>query len=203
MSDGLSEGASWAREHDARQATIDAFFGMVIGRVTGEKVGAKEFRKAFDAFDAHRYADNIASHRIAKGRGERWEAFLATLDRASARGRVGGARLQAWAEIFSLALRFASSSCVQAMQAATPFKEYRIALVVPNGTGFHGRNQSSLLGDFEGVLDAIAERPGSGVVLIVEDRERAVVALTAGEGRSEEKREEERSRLRFLAARNP
>ncbi len=203
MSDGLTDGYRSARAYEARQKTIDAFFEMVLltFEKTEAKVSPRYFRAAFDAFDAHRYADNIASHRIAKERGKRWEAFLSLLDDAAGK-RSDLAVGKAWAEILSLALRFASQDITEKLRAASAFKSCRIALYVPNGTGHWGRNAPTLLGDFEGALDAIAaepfDRPGL-CVIIVEDPDRAVVGLTAGAGRSEENREEERAKLRFLA----
>ena len=201
MSDGMSDGYRSAREYEARQKVIDTFFGIVLARLTGIKVSSMEFLWAFDAFDAHRYAGNIAEHRIAKERGKRWEKFLALLDDASGR-RSDLAVGKAWAEILSLAMRFASTDVTKKLHAVSAFKTCRIALYVPNGTGYHGRNAPTLLGDFEGALDAIAaepfHRPGL-CVIIVEDPDRAVVGLTTGGGRSEENREEERAKLRFLA----
>lgn len=203
MSDGLSDGYRSAREAEARQKTMDAFFEAVwsaVRRPEGPR-GGKDLRAAFDAFDAHRYADSIASHRIAKERGKRWEAFLGLLDGAAGK-RSELAAGKAWAEILSLAMRFASESVTVLLHQASVFKTCRIALYVPNGTGFYGRNAPTLLGDFAGALDAIAaepfNRPGL-CVIIVEDPDRAVVGLTQGEGRSSENREEERAKLRFLA----
>jgi len=203
MSDGMSEGYRWAREHDARQKTIDEFFVMVLAQVTnanGAKIGRTRFRKAFDAFDAHRHADNIARHRIEKERGKRWEAFLSLID------DITGDQLElrsgkAWAEILSLALRFATPGVTQCLHEASTFRTCRIALYVPNGTGHYGRNAPTILGDLEGALDTLADRPFNRpglCVIIVEDPDRAVVGLTLGPDGGE-KLEPERAKLRFLA----
>jgi hypothetical protein len=201
MSDGASEGYRSAREHEARQKSIDHFFGMIIARVTGVKTNAKDFRGAFDAFDAHRYADNIASHRIAKERGKRWEKFLSLLDDASGK-RTDTQVVTGWAEILSLAMRFASQDVTEGLHAVSVFKSCHIVLYVPNGTGFYGRVPPTLYGDLAAALDAIASDPFARrgpYAQVIEDSERAVVGLTAGAGRSEENREEERAKLRFLS----
>lgn len=199
MSDGMSDGYRAAREADARQKTIDYFFGMVLSRVTGIKLDMKDFRGAFEAFDAHRHADNIARHRLEKRRGKRWEELLGQLTLATS--ETGREALHAWAKIFSLAMRFASPTCVEQLQAATPFKGHKVGLFVPNGTGFYGRIAPSLYGDFAGALDAMAEGTTLHVcAFTIEDPDRAITGLSESEGdRHGEIREEERGKLRFLA----
>ena len=204
MGDGLSDGYRSAREHEARQKSIDFFFGLVLSRVTGIKTDAKDFRGAFEVFDAHRHAGNIASHRIAKTRGKRWETFLGLLDDASKKGVGKPQAMKAWAEILSLALRFASQDVTESLRAVSVFKTCHIALFVPNGTGYHGRTPPSLYGDFAAALDAIAGEPFEQrpYAQVIEDPDRAVVGLTLGSGGGEN-REEERAKLRFLAVEKP
>ena len=201
MSDGMTDGYRSARAAEARQKTIDAFFGMVLARATGVKPDQKDFREAFDAFDAHRYADPLLHGRARKERGKRWEEFNDLL--ISADGKRSDLHVsRAWAEILALAMRFASSRVTEALHQASVYRTCHIALYVPNGTGFYGPTPPSLFGDFAAALDAIAaepfRRPGM-YAQIIEDPYRAVTGIRTGGGTSEEVREEERASLRFLA----
>jgi len=203
MSDGLSDGARGAREAEARQKKLDAFFGMVLEHVKGGKPGKKAFREAFDAFEAYRWCDSMARYRLEKERGKRWEKFLATLGQTVGRSQTlqDVYVQQAWAEILSLALRFASSELVENLHDASPFKGYRIALYVPNGSGHWGPRDPTLLGDFAGALDALVggTYTKEARVVKIDDADRAVVGLRTGGGTSEEVLEPERAQLRFLA----
>jgi len=202
MSDGASEGYRSARESEARQKRLDAFFGMILKHVQGEKPGKAAFRKAFDDFEAHRWSDSMARYRLEKERGKRWEKFLGTL--AELEGKAGQNLddfwvQKSWAETLALALRFASRKVFEEMQAASPFKNHHVGLYVPNGTGFYGRNPPTLLGDFAAALDAIGGKEERARVVIIDDPDRAVVGLRTTGGTSEEVLEPERAKLRFLA----
>lgn len=202
MSDGASEGYRWARESEARQKRMDEFFGMILAHVQGGKPAKKAFREAFNAFEAYRWADSMARYRLEKERGKRWEKFLGLL--AELEGKAGQHLddfwvQKSWAETLALALRFASRNVFEELQAASPFKNHHVGLYVPNGTGFHGRNPPTLLGDFEAALDAIGGKEERAKVVIIDDPDRAVVGLRTGGGTSEEVLEPERAKLRFLA----
>ena len=206
MGDQFSDGYRSACREEARQEmienTIDGFFRMVLARLTGIETDAQDFRKAFDTFDGLRYSSNIASHRIAKERGRRWEAFRSLLDDASGKRR-GRRVMKGWAEILSLAMRFASRDVARMLHQASVFGGYHVALYVPNGTGYNGHVPPALYGDLVAALDAVATDPLSRRGLyaqIIEDPDRAVVSIIAGGGRSEERRDEKRAKLRFFAA---
>ena len=201
MSDGASEGYRSAREHEARQKSIDRFFGLVLSRLAGIKVDRKDFRGAFDVFDAHRYNDSLLHGRAQKERGKRWEAFQAVLHDATSSKRMDTPVIKAWAEILTLSLRFASARVAEDLKAVSVFKEYRIGVYVPNGTGFYGKNPPTLLGDFPGALDAMVRIngvPSDAHVVVIDDPPRAVVGVTLGPDGGENL-ELERAKLRFLA----
>jgi len=200
MSDGASDGYRSAREQEARQRSIDYFFGLVQSEVTGIKVDRKDFRSAFESFDAHRYHDPLLHGRILKDRPKRWMEFRALLH-VAARSTRDAATLKAWDEILTLSLRFASGQVTEHLKAVSVFKAYRIGLYVPNGTGFYGKNPPTLLGDFAAALDAMAKTdgaPSEARVIVIEDAPRAVVGVTLGPDGGENL-QPERAKLRFLA----
>jgi hypothetical protein len=199
MSDGASEGYRWARESEARQRKIDAFFTAIIAYRSGSEIGETEFTQAFLEFDAIRYAGHIARGRLEKERGKRWETFdgwfKETLDKD--RTLEDHWVRQAWAEILALALQFASPNVVERLRDVSPYKDHHVALYVPNGTAHDGRRlEPTLLGDFAQALDAIGGKNG-GMVVIIMDADRAVRGFIG----SEETKEPERAKLRFLAVR--
>jgi hypothetical protein len=201
MSDGLSEGYRSAREAEARQERIDGFFKMVLTHVQGGKPDKKAFRAAFDAFEAHRWENSMARYRLEKERGKRWEAFLGKLAETVGKDQTLEDHWvrNVWAELLSLALRFASRKIVEDLHGASPYKGHHIGLYVPNGTGHYGRNPPTLFGDFAAALDAIGGRDRA-MVVIIDDPDRAVVGLELGP-KGKENLEPERAKLRFLAVR--
>lgn len=192
MSDGLSEGASWAREADARQRRIDEFFGMVADYLGGTRsiMDGDAFYEAFKTFDAHRHAGSVVEHRLRKTVRVRWKAFSDML--ADAKETVAD---EPWAELLSHALRHASPSVVARLLGLSIYAGCYVALYVPEGRG----RAPSLYGNHEDALDA-ASKGGRVIVVGVEDRERAVVAIELGP-KGKERREPERSRLRLIAVR--
>lgn len=190
MSDGLSEGARWAEESAARQERIDAFFGMVADYVGGARsiMDGDAFFAAFRTFDAYRHAGSIVEHRLRKTVRKRWKAFSDLVSDAKEMRTD-----EAWAEILALALRYASVDVRKRLVAVSDFRGCLVALYVPEGRG----REPSLYGDHEAAFDAAAHG-GPVTVIAVDDRERAVVAIELGP-KGGERREPERSRLRFIA----
>lgn len=187
MSDGASEGYRWARESEARQKKVDAFFETLM-RVVGRQDAVGELKPAFETFDAIRYQGHIARGRLEKTAGKRWTAFRQTLVKAAETEDR-----KSWAEILALALQFASRDVLKRVHAiAAPFSDVQIALYASNGPG----RAPSLFGAFEAVLDGGADGREVDVIRI-EDPERAVVGIILGGGES---LEPERGILRFMAA---
>lgn len=192
MSDGMSDGYRAAREHEARQRRVDEFFGMVAECVRGgfETMDGDAFRAEFEAFDAFRHADSVARYRLQKTVRKRWKAFKKTL--ADAKEAMTD---DSWAEIFSLALRYASRDVTARLLDLSAFEGHLVALYVPEGRG----REPSLYGDHAAALDAAAQG-GLVTVIAVEDSERAIVALDLG-AKGGEILDPERAKLRFIAVR--
>ncbi|WKZ28829.1 MAG: hypothetical protein QY323_04845 [Patescibacteria group bacterium] len=188
MSDGLSEGARWAEEHEERQQKIDALFRMVVRVVAGERK-IDDLRSDFMTFDTLRYQHHLVWGRLIKGQNKRWQVFRADLAEAI---RKGGER--PWANVLALALQYASPAVTEELRLCSgEYTFYPIALYAPNGRG----NQPTWYGNVEAVLEAIAQG-GMAVVVKIEDRIRSIVSVTLGS--EKENTDPERATLRFLAA---
>ena len=194
MSDGLSEGYRWARESEARQKKIDAFFALVADALEGKPAGEEAFEEAFRAFDAFRYQNHIAQYRLQKTVAKRWAAFQETLTDALRSGDRPGPSRVAWAKLLTAALEFGSKDPFERLHALSMFRGHRIALYIPNGRG----REPTVLGDLAGALDVLATSGLSPTVVILEEPERAVVGLELG-AKGKEIKESDRAKLRFLA----
>lgn len=194
MSDGASEGYRWARESEARQKKIDEFFSRVADAAEGKPVEEDAFRKAFEAFDAFRYQNHIAQHRLHKTVGKRWEAFQETLKDARRSGDQPGRSGVAWAKILSLALEYGTDAPFERLRSISKFRAHRIALYIPNGRG----REPTIHGDLAGTLDVMSTSGRPPTIVIIDEPERAVVGLELGP-KGKEIKEPERACLRFLA----
>lgn len=194
MSDGASEGYRWARESEARQKKIDAYFASVADAMEGKPVDEEAFREAFGAFDAIRYQNHIAQYRLHKTVAKRWEALQETLKDARRSGDRPGPSRVAWAKLLAAALEFGSKEPFERLRALSKFRSHRIALYIPNGRG----REATVLGDLAGALDILSTSGESPTVVILEEPERAVVGLEIG-AKGKEIKEPERAKLRFLA----
>lgn len=203
MSDGASEGYRWARQSEARQKKIDAFFTGIAEFVEGTHGDAlEELMEHFTAFDAIRYEGHISRGRIEKKRAARWRAFQRLIEDTRARSQTLEDHhvRSAWSEILVLAVQFASPKVVERIQDLSPYKAYHLVLYVPNGTAHGGgRRDPTIIGNLASALDALASRPGGVRVVHIDDPERAVVGIRGLGAEHEEVKEPERAKLRFLA----